>query len=1036
MEKPELPEQFRGLFITEQWDKVKVVFKRQEKKQTLQCVGPFLFFCDHKNLHTINQILFIPNCICKIDPKNANKHLIFESLTGMIDPVRIIFDSTDEFQKCHAFFDKIFSKVLNYHKEMNLSTFQLSAKLEEILSPKETKPVMAVLQIISNNHNFQALPLSGSTLTKPFTLKMTTSTFVFPRIMQLKTKTTNNYMFSMCEITSKKGEEHTFSCHSLLDMMQWVLAIYITSHSPPLQRKKKEETSVIIKPTTQPKIDNSNEKEVKQEKKEEKTFEKDEKVQSTEKLDEKKDEKEKKIENPNENLKEKTTSDKEKITSKEHSENVDKSSENEQNVVSKESKETSENEKEKEKTKTKNGLFRKKKQENEEESKETKQKRRKQLFQTKTKQEEEKTNHQEENNSTEQTQIEKENEKETEERAQQLEKLKDLKIEIEIGDSENKILIQEQKKEEISAEEQNDEKQSDKSQEEMQNNEKQDDKEKTPKEKPRQRMKLTITSKSKENLTIDGNTQNPPEEEPHKAKKSSRRQSLNQQKEDSNDLVKHRESDINERATRDIPAEVKIASYDSLPLEQQFNQFKTQVSTFYKPKQVPENEMKEPILLFSTPFSFDGFVKSEATKKQDLIKFDDTFINDSIDRTINLFDQNKEPSVEPEVFSFCDNIEEFLTSEDLINDTISSMSGTTTMNLSEFFDFSPFNIDYDNDFNSEAPTCPIVTALSHVCEYFFGTGKTTHTDGPMTNKFLFLICSIFLNGFKKEMIFADAIENLSHSVPEIVPIAQKLPTITDNMNSQCSYLVSKLVVDNDIQSVLRAILRIDFWAEKYYERTAMILNDEALEEALTIIDTILNSHSFEISISTNLVQMSLSETISQFATQQQSSAQGDLRADKVRFIDTPIYAYLESQELTKSNDPITIIKKMFYAGIKHKTNFLQQTVAIEPFDFIIEIANKINNSTEIAKEFIEIVRKLQSQSSSILSTVTMSNNSMIKLEQWIEEGLKLKHLHLWLCLIVSQHQIAAEFYNEEGVLYDFFRAKFFISQVYLMIKGK
>ena len=1057
MEKPELPYQFRDLLVTETWSRIKVVFKKHEKKQILQVVGPFLFFYDPNNIQNIKQILFIPNCICKIDVRHPNKQLIFETLTGFIDPIRVIFESKEDFKKCQQIFNSLFARVLNYYTEMDLATYQLSAKLEQIESPKQTKPVMAILQVISNRHNFQALPLSGSSSVKPYTQRMTPTTFVFPKLMQMKIKNQSFFIFGVCDINSKKGDDVAFSCHSMIDMLQWVLAIYITSHSPEIERKKKDEIPKPIginqrtekiekavikeeikketqKVTDQPKlfdtpaikqeIEQNNMKEPEDEKVQQETKEIDqidiqennEKQQNEIAQMDQTDNLLQNEEAPNDDIsKVELNQEVQDVKTERNEINEKVQNEEESQKVNKEEVVNNDQKPEKKEESTENNVIveevetrveevqtRQINDENKiEETPESKINVNNEMQQQKEA-DVKKPNNEQITNNEQQTNIpiETNNIQKPEAPIQKEEKInnenpKDLKIEIEYENNNNENNIKTEDKKEAN--------------------------QKTP-----QKLKVTIKSS---------------------APALQKQKSLQEKTQKNNPVLEMSSSNDNLKDSQEtLPDDVIKASYDSQPLDQQLNQFLSEVSHFYKPKQVnvnASNSENGSQLIFTNPFTFESFIQKEAKKKEDTINYDKSFVSKSIEFAINSYEKALEQSEkerndteENKIISLCDNIDQFITSDDLINETISSISGNTTVNISQFFDFSPYGIQYDVDFNQENPKCPIVTELSQVCQYFFGSGKTAHTEGPMTNKFLFLICSIFLNGFKKESkAFFNAMKDLSHSVPELVPIVQNLFDVADNSNSQCSYVVSKLVVDNDIQSVLRILLRIDLWAEEYYHKTAMIRNDSALEEALTIIDTILNAHTFEISPTTNLLQMSLAETISQIkSNQSQSSSQSnsDLRADKIRFIDTPIYVYLSSQNLYKKENPAAVIKKMMVAGLKHKTNFLQQIVSADPFDFIVECANNIKDTNEITNEFITTIKRINTQNSSLLSTVTNTiTSSVSKIDQWIDEALRSKHLHLWLCLLASQHSIAANYYNEEGVLYDYFRAKYFISQVYL-----
>lgn len=440
-----------------------------------------------------------------------------------------------------------------------------------------------------------------------------------------------------------------------------------------------------------------------------------------------------------------------------------------------------------------------------------------------------------------------------------------------------------------------------------------------------------------------------------------------------------------------LPQEVVQAGYSSPSMEQQLNNYMNQYAAFQKKRpdtQKPTN------------------VEKKAT--QNTYKYDQNYINDEITKLCVNFDKLEHN------FEFCLPIS--VSSPDLlVKDAIGKITGDQTIDLSKIFDFSKFGMDYELNFSATAPQCPLITELSNCSQEFFATGKQIQSDSPAAYKFVFLIASIFLNGLNETSLI-EPIKELAFKTPELNLIVVKIQNITD-VSKQATTMSAILINEKVLSSVFNSILRMDNWSEKYYKRTAMIRNETALEEALTMVDAIINSQQFIIDADHNI----MSEIPS---------------CDKTRFVDTPIFSYLDMDEF-KSN-PAKNAEYIFTTGIMQKKNFLQQYSPMDPFDCIAEVSGKLQEN-ELTSSFLAAFKKLQNVS--VLGAVNpLKANKVLetmwttKLSQFLEEGIKTRQIYKWLCILVAHHNIICEWYNEESILRDFFRAKFVISQVYLYEK--
>ncbi|EAY17407.1 surface protein, putative [Trichomonas vaginalis G3] len=825
---------------------------------TIQAIGPFLFFYQNNDLKDMVHIVFVPTSTNGLNKKSKGAEITIDSLGKVFMPISIVFQSFEDMKAFQAYFNKLFAETIQFYEKLTMYSFQLSEQIEEIFGPKEIKPVMAILQIVSKSHHFQALRLDISEL-KPFTEKLTNLTLVYPESKHIG-KTTPAHSFVITDLNHMKTP-HTYLCKSIPDMMKWVLAIYITANAPesslipPAQRL---ENMLNQNAPAQPAV-----------------------VKSVPKITVQTTQTQTKKPVPQETPK---------------SQEPPKQPEPAKPAVAP-PKPPEEVPKPAEPEKPKSEV-----QENKSEQKTEK---------------------------TEPTQQEQPKTEETPQPAPQPAPPKPI----------FQITIETQpppppKKEQP-----------------------------TPIKKP-----LIITVKEAVSPTKSS----------VKLRKLKKEGEQNKQEENADN-----EQKVN------LPPEVIAANYQSKPLDVQLNGYLETYSKIKKKSQLQLriNTIDKSLL----PNSF---------------KYDEKFIETELEKICENFDKI-EPNYDLSIPM------DTVNPDQLVESTLTKLSGNPTINLSSIFDWNKFGIQYDIYFSEASPKCPITTQLSICSQNFYASGNQIQSDTPDAFRFVFLVASIFLNGLIEDSL-VEPIKELALQTPELTSLVPKLFNISDVIK-QATTMAAILINDKDIGSVLRSILRIDNWSEQYYKKTAMMRNETSLEEALMLIDSIVNSQSFIINPEANIMS--------------------DIPAcDKTRFIDTPIFSYLDFDEY-KTN-PSKMAESILTNGILQKKNFLQQYYAQDPFDCISEVVEKLQDN-EITNSFISTVKKIQGTSvlDAMKTSKVLDAIKTTKLSTFIDEGVKTMQMYKWLCILVANHSIISNWYEEEAILYDFFRAKFVISQIYQFEKG-
>lgn len=347
--------------------------------------------------------------------------------------------------------------------------------------------------------------------------------------------------------------------------------------------------------------------------------------------------------------------------------------------------------------------------------------------------------------------------------------------------------------------------------------------------------------------------------------------------------------------------------------------------------------------------------------------------------------------------------------QEIVDKTISAHSDIK-VDFASYFNFSlfpHFSTDYLQ--NPGSYTCDFLTQFIVMDNQLRTSTASSHElSDPDGKRLCFLVCALLLNGYKEYPYgsFLNALREMQLAVSELAPICIKIESRKKlTILEEGTLIASDLLTMNLLGTFLREIKRNDEWVNRFYNKTAFLMNDDLLDNIIITLQPILNTHSFEVDPRMNETEISKSFT----------------KEDKKRFIDTPGFAYLDIDQIFEPNaDPVRIIAKQIEYGIM-PGRFL----GTNTWDIITEISKERHENVEWEK-FEDYIKF---NSGKLLQGTS-------HLENLIRESIAIKKVHIWFLYIAAERSILSKYYYPDSSLLDYYRVKYIASKLYLFNQTK
>lgn len=297
------------------------------------------------------------------------------------------------------------------------------------------------------------------------------------------------------------------------------------------------------------------------------------------------------------------------------------------------------------------------------------------------------------------------------------------------------------------------------------------------------------------------------------------------------------------------------------------------------------------------------------------------------------------------------------------------------------------------------PKKPITTYFTQYSDFFSELDKGTIITEETGENLISFFINIFLNGLQST--FLSAYEVLKNHVDFLAPIFDFISQV-DNQINQVVLLIIILLNSHQMREFLTSIYQNDQWTKAFYDKASYLAYGTNLE---FLILSFREDISYEISNS----------IISKFES----------------FEVLPIpYTFLEFEDINDQNAVEMIIKHLNISLISKYVIWVGGSKIFEFIDTLVqslEMPELDPNWMEFSSTFLAIAGS---------SKVARQNNQSEKLKIFLGCGFERKKLHIFFMLLLSNPSLCQQYFTQESMMNDMFKANYVIRQLYFLMTSE
>lgn len=313
------------------------------------------------------------------------------------------------------------------------------------------------------------------------------------------------------------------------------------------------------------------------------------------------------------------------------------------------------------------------------------------------------------------------------------------------------------------------------------------------------------------------------------------------------------------------------------------------------------------------------------------------------------------------------------------------------------------NFPFEEFYNAQHPKIAMIDEIAFLTQsiqtHFFDQVR----DSSDTDRFCFLIASLFANGMKGFETF-ESPNNFLKSIIEISPqvdglfeiceVIENRTKTTESLSSQLSLFSTTILNKQLLVPLLKTILVFEEWGAKYYKKNSYMCNDKILESICLIVD-LISKLQFELSPRTSIITRASID-------------------DKKRFVFTPPLTFLELNEIDHNESKMVVQRKICDIFVQMMREGCIKKTA---WQFVLEIAD--SEPPKKCPEFQNFV--------SYVKKMPWSLDEKEKIRKLTRHALKLSVLHTWFSFMFTNQRITTNYYLPDSVLCDLYKAKYVFS---------
>ena len=338
--------------------------------------------------------------------------------------------------------------------------------------------------------------------------------------------------------------------------------------------------------------------------------------------------------------------------------------------------------------------------------------------------------------------------------------------------------------------------------------------------------------------------------------------------------------------------------------------------------------------------------------------------------------------------------------QEYIDNIINTEKKQHEIKITSYFSYKAFrqfksiySISKKNElFNSERPLIPFLDDLSAEITKLVSY-KMDIIPPEKSRRYGILIASLFVNGFRKDKFFSNALKDLSKLYPPICSSVSYALRFNATLNRVQTF-VNLLINTNQLKFVLNTILSHEEWTNKYYLNSSLIKYGDVLIQALNIID-LLGTIKFTLPIT------GIEDEYLEF------------------YYDLPAFKFVEMET---TDDPVRLLIQLLDSY--QVKRIIKDFAGNDIWRFLAKIVNLYSNpqlkkNCSIVDEFISDFNTIQGNG--ILDPLL---DQKAKLYKFFNLAYQKKIIAQYFLIIVCHQELVKLEYEPCSNLLDPFRAKF------------